>query len=149
MDLQEQTHNPEGPAEELEKEHDRYLRLMSVFDFFRRRTSERCLEAGQRGKRDLLLGLLDVADDFERALQSGENGAASARPVYEHLLSIFSANGLQRIETEGMDFDPAVHEAVMTEDDFDFLPGTIIREIRSGWTLDGKLLRPARVSVAE
>jgi molecular chaperone GrpE (heat shock protein) len=96
--------------------------------------------------------LLPVIDDFDRALAAETLDAAYAEGVrltYRHLLGVLENLGLEQIRAVGEVFDPYVHEAVTRVMTADAPEGTVVEEFRKGYRLrDGRLLRPAQVSVA-
>jgi molecular chaperone GrpE len=107
----------------------------------------------RRGKRELLLKLLDVVDNFNRALAAKDADAAALRTGLEVLLrqmeGILSAEGVQAIESVGKTFDPSVHEAVAVWNSPEVKEDTVTDEIQRGYTYEGDVLRVARVRVAQ
>lgn len=141
------TQNPEGgddTSPPVYDEQEKYLRLAADFDNFRRRTAENSDRENARAKREFILDLLEVADDFDRALEQGERGL---EPIHRNLAALLRKHGVERIETLGETFDPELHEAVMVERDPTMPEGLVSRELRSGYFLNDDLLRPARVAV--
>jgi molecular chaperone GrpE len=141
--------------ERLEKvltdERERHLRLLAEFDNYRRRTKEERALAEETGKRDVLLGLLDVLDDFDRALlHTGERTDAIAeglRLIHLQLRNVIETHGVTPFESEGEVFDPGIHEAITMIDGDGEQSGRVYSEYRRGYLMNGKLLRPARVAV--
>lgn len=139
----------------LAKEKDDYLRLMAEFDNFRRRTSQEKLELVSSAAADTIKGLLPVLDDFERALkalQDSEDSAAAKEGtelIYNKLLGYLKTKGLAVIESLGKDFDTDLHEAVaqfpVEEKD---KKGKVYDVVQTGYTLNGKVIRFAKVVVA-
>ena len=139
----------------LAKEKDDYLRLMAEFDNFRRRTSQEKLELVSSAAADTIKGLLPVLDDFERALkalQDSEDSAAAKEGtelIYNKLLEYLKTKGLAVIESLGKDFDTDLHEAVaqfpVEEKD---KKGKVYDVVQTGYTLNGKVIRFAKVVVA-
>ena len=138
-------------TEELAAERERGLRLLAEFDNYRRRTKRERALAEQDGKREVLLALLDVMDDFERALLYVDEGsdavANGLRLIHQRLDDVLRANGVTPFESEGKPFDPTVHEAIATIDSDGDESGTVYAEDRRGYLINGELLRPARVTV--
>lgn len=138
---------------ELQQEQDRHLRTRADFDNYRRRVERDRDAAARQGKRALLLALVDLADDFDRALshvdESPESVAAGLHGMQRRLRSLLEAEGVQPFESVGQSFDPTRHEALATVQDFDGEPGTVVDETGRGYLWNGDLLRPARVRVAE
>jgi molecular chaperone GrpE len=138
---------------ELDHEHDMHLRSLADFDNYRRRV-ERDREAStRRGKRDLLLSMIDLLDGFERALPHMSGAPAPAlegiMAIHRQLLNSLEAQGVTPFETVGQRFDPELHEAVGSEQSDQHESGTVTEEVRRGYRWGDELLRPARVRVAQ
>lgn len=137
--------------EELDSERDRGLRMLAEFDNYRRRTRQEQAVAAQNGKREVLLALLDVMDDFDRALlHVGEApGAviAGLKLIRQRFDDVLHSNGVTPFESEGKPFDPTVHEAITVIEGESQESGTVYTEHRRGYFINGGLLRPARVGV--
>ncbi len=136
---------------ELETERERSLRLLAEFDNYRRRTKQESALAEQKGKREILLALLEVMDDFDRAIlhisKVSDPVAKGFGLIHRRLLDVLEANGVTAFESEGKPFDPTIHEAVALIDTEDGESGTVYAEERPGYFINGELLRPARVAV--
>ena len=140
--------------DELSLANDKYLRLYAEFDNFRRRTIKEREEARKMEGKDVIVSLLPVLDDFERALRSMEN-AVDIAPVKEgvtlvqhKLKNLLSQNGLKGMESIGNQFDPELHEAITnipapTEE----WKGKVIDEMEKGYYLNDKVVRFAKVIV--
>ena len=139
--------------EELDAERERGLRMLAEFDNYRRRTKQEQALAEQDGKREVLLALLDVMDDFDRAiLHVGDASDAVAnglRLIRQRFNDVLHSNGVTPFDSEGKPFDPTVHEAmtVIDSDGDGDESGTVYAEDRRGYFINGQLLRPARVAV--
>ena len=137
--------------EELETERERGLRMLAEFDNYRRRTRQEQSLAEQNGKREVLLALLDVMDDFDRALlHIGEAPNALAqglRLIRQRFSDVLDSHGVTPFDSEGEPFDPTVHEAMTVIDSDGEESGTVYTEHRRGYFINGELLRPARVAV--
>ena len=138
---------------ELAIERERRLRLAADFDNYRRRSRQDLIGARESGRRDVLLALVDVMDDFDRALahlgdasDAVSDGLHLTRRRHDDLLQSF---GVTAFESEGCRFDPTVHEALGVVECDTHEPGTVHSEVRRGYRWNGELLRPARVMVAE
>lgn len=141
-------------SEKIAKEKDDYLRLMAEFDNFRRRTSQEKLELVNVASEDTIKGLLPILDDCERAiaaLKDSEDSAAAKEGtelIYNKLMAYLKGKGLARIEAQGAAFDTDVHEAVaqmpVQEED---KKGKVFDVVQSGYTLNGKVIRFAKVVV--
>ena len=148
----------EKKVEELEnkvaKDKDDYIRLMAEFDNFRRRTSQEKLELVSVASMDTIKGLLPVLDDCERALdvlrKSEDSDAAKegTELIYHKLLAYLQSKGLAVIEALGKEFDTDLHEAVaqfpVQEDE---KKGKVFDVVQTGYTLNGKVIRFAKVVV--
>ena len=148
----------EKKVEELEnkvaKDKDDYIRLMAEFDNFRRRTSQEKLELVSVASMDTIKGLLPVLDDCERALdvlrKSEDSDAAKegTELIYHKLLAYLQSKGLAVIEALGKEFDTDIHEAVaqfpVQEDE---KKGKVFDVVQTGYTLNGKVIRFAKVVV--
>ena len=148
----------EKKVEELEnqvaKDKDDYIRLMAEFDNFRRRTSQEKLELVSVAAMDTIKGLLPVLDDCERALkvlkESNDSEAAKegTELIYHKLLAYLQGKGLAIIDAAGKVFDTDLHEAVaqfpVQEDD---KKGKVFDVVQTGYTLNGKVIRFAKVVV--
>ena len=137
--------------EDLTTGRERHLRLLAEFDNYRRRTKQERALAEETGKREVLLALLDVKDDVDRALlhirETSDAVADGLRLIQQRFNNLLAAHGVEAFESEGEVFDPEIHEAMtMIEGDGE-QSGTVYSEHRRGYLMNGKLLRPARVAV--
>lgn len=136
---------------ELASERDRSLRLLAEFDNYRRRTNEERAFAEEAGKREILIALLDVMDDFDRALlhvgTAPDAVADGLKLIRQRFSDVLHSNGVTPFDSEGQPFDPAVHEAMTMIDSDGGESGTVYAEARRGYFMNGKLLRPALVAV--
>jgi molecular chaperone GrpE len=133
-------------------EREAYLRLLAEFENFRKRALKDREISELAGKERILLGFLDVLDNFERGIsQAADDSSALAtgmRMVLSQADHWLTSEGLIRIETSGKKFDPQCHEAIsQIEDDF-VEAGMIVEEMRRGYRWRDKLLRPAAVVVS-
>jgi molecular chaperone GrpE len=147
-----------SPTAEIERERDdykdRWLRKSAEFDNYRRRIERERREQADQAIVDLFQDLLSVVDDFDRALtvDAGEGGAAYRKGVeliHGKLHDLLRRYGVKPIEALGADFDPNVHQAVMHEESPEHREGEVIGELRKGYTINDRLLRPAMVKVAK
>lgn len=148
----------EKKLEELEnktaKDKDDYIRLMAEFDNYRRRTSQEKLELVSMASTDTIKGLLPVLDDCERALkvlmESNDSDAAKegTELIYNKLMSYLKTKGLAVIEAMGQDFDTDLHEAVAQFPvQEEAQKGKVFDVVQTGYTLNGKVIRFAKVVV--
>ena len=148
----------EKKVEELEnktaKDKDDYIRLMAEFDNYRRRTSQEKLELVSMASTDTIKGLLPVLDDCERALkvlmESNDSDAAKegTELIYNKLMSFLKTKGLAVIEAMGQEFDTDLHEAVAQFPvQEEAQKGKVFDVVQTGYTLNGKVIRFAKVVV--
>lgn len=138
---------------ELEESKDKYLRLYSEFENFRRRTAKERLELIKTAGEDVLGSLIPVVDDFERAKKSidGLEVEASVKEgvdlIYNKLIKVLDQKGLKAMEVEkGHDFNPELHEAVTQFPAPDeSLKGKVIDVLEKGYVLGDKVIRFAKV----
>jgi molecular chaperone GrpE len=137
--------------EELASERELSLRAIADFDNYRRRVRRERAAADHSGQGALLLALLEVADDFDRALAHvGETSDAvveGLRLIHRRLDGVLRSNGVTSFESEGRPFDPTVHEATSTVESGELESGAVHTVERRGYLWNGELLRPARVVV--
>jgi molecular chaperone GrpE len=145
-------------AERLQRErddyYDRLLRKTAEFDNYRRRVERERREQADQSVVDLLEDLLLVVDDFDRALtvEAGDGAAAYRKGIeliHGKLHDLLRKRGVLPIEALGADFDPNVHQAVVHEPSPGHRENEVIGELRRGYTMGGRLLRPAMVKVAK
>jgi len=139
--------------QELSREHNLYLRALADFDNYRKRVQRERESAAQAGKRPLVLALLDVLDDFERALAytntAPESILTGARVIHQRLKDLLQAQGVVPYTSAGQPFDPALHEAVDVINTDQATPGVVLNELSHGYRWGDEVLRPARVRVAQ
>ena len=137
--------------EDITTERERHLRLLAEFDNYRRRTKQEAGLAEATGKREVLLVLLDLQDDVDRALlhirETSDAVADGLRLIQQRFNNLLEAHGVTDFESEGEVFDPEIHEAMTMIDGDGEQSGTVYSEHRRGYLMNGKLLRPARVAV--
>jgi molecular chaperone GrpE len=154
----EETVNPErGEIErlkaELGQEHGLYLRALADFENYRRRVERERESVVKREKRELLLALLDLADDFERALAHVDDSpdaiVSGLRTIQRRLANVLATQGVKSFDSIGQSFDPAVHEAVGMAPSEQQEAGTVLDEVSRGYHWGDEVLRPARVRVVQ
>jgi molecular chaperone GrpE len=137
----------------LDREHAMHLRALADFDNYRKRVERERESTAQAGKRQLVLALLDVMDDFERALTYANTAPESilrgARVIYQRLRDLLQAQGVVPYTSAGQPFDPALHEAVDVLNTDQAMPGVVLNELSHGYRWGDEVLRPARVRVAQ
>ena len=149
---------------ELQRErddfYDRWLRKTAEFDNYRKRVDRERREQADQAITDLLEELLLVVDDFDRALETssvdapgddvgGDAYRKGVELIHAKLNDLLRKRGVRSIDTLGADFDPNLHQAVTHESSPDHREGEVIGELRRGYLIGDKLLRPAMVKVAK
>jgi molecular chaperone GrpE len=146
------------PADDLRHErddyHDRWLRKTAEFDNYRKRIERERREQADQAVVDLLHELLLVVDDFDRALTVEAGGEADAyrkgvELIHAKLYDLLRKWGVKPFESVGAGFDPNIHQAVMHEASPDHREGEVVGELRKGYMMGDRLLRPAMVKVAK
>lgn len=141
---------------ELQEQKDKYLRLMAEFDNFRRRTAKERLELVQTAGKDVIVSLLDVLDDCDRAEKqlAANDDIASQKEgvhlVFNKLRSTLQQKGLKAMESINQEFDVEKHEAI-TEipAPAEEMKGKVIDEVTRGYYLNDKIIRFAKVVVGK
>ncbi len=141
-------------TEKNDELNDRYLRLYSEFDNYRKRTNKERLELLKSASQDVIIDLLPVLDDFDRAIkamndqEADEETIKGVELVYNKLFGILSQKGLEPMNSLGKDFDTDFNEAITkipaTSKD---MIGKVIDVIEKGYLLNGKIIRFAKVVV--
>lgn len=142
----------ESVKQENEESTNRLLRLQAEYDNYKKRTQKE-KEAERKYKaQDLVSDLLPVLDNFERALAVEKTEATSGiidgiSMVYRQLQEAILNHGVEVIETEGKEFDPNLHHAVMQVEEDEFESNQIVEELQKGYLLKDRVIRPAMVKV--
>jgi molecular chaperone GrpE len=157
-DAETRVKDAEAHAEEEHNRAEGYVALLkrerADFTNYRRRVAQERAEQAQAAAADLIRQLLPVLDALERALRAvptelaGNQWVAGIRLIERALRGTLEGAGLERISAEGQPFDPHVHEALVQEDAPERPAGEVVRELRPGYRLGDRVLRPAQVSVA-
>lgn len=139
---------------ERDEYYDRLLRKTAEFDNYRKRIERERREQADQAVVDLLQELLLVVDDFDRALtvDASEGGASYRKGVeliHAKLNDLLRKYGVRPFEAVGADFDPNLHQAVVHEESSEHRDGEVIGELRKGYMIGDRLLRPAMVKVAK
>ena len=136
--------------------YDRLLRKQAEFENYKKRIDREKSEFMQFASAELMKELLGVLDSFDLAIRNGDTeGAAGANTlrgvelIHKQLQDTLARFGLKPVEAKGKKFDPNFHQAVATQATNEVEENTIIDEMRKGYTLNGRLLRPAMVSVSK
>ena len=141
-------------AAEKEELLNTLVRRQADFDNFRKRVEKERSQERQRGIEHVIEQLLPVLDAFDNALASASSpgGASEYGKGFElirrQLWDVLSKQGVARIDSVGKEFDPHVHHAIARVETAEHAEGTIVSELQTGYTLHGRVLRPAMVRVA-
>jgi molecular chaperone GrpE len=146
---------PDAAVAELQAEladlRDRSIRTLADFENYRRRSERERDELKRFAQGDVLRDLLPVVDNLQRALAAGgtvDDLKTGVELTLRQFRDLLKQRGIAEVPALGAPFDPAVHEAVARVDDETVTAPTVIDELQRGYTLHGKLLRPALVRVA-
>jgi molecular chaperone GrpE len=153
---------PEEPLTELEEakkealeNYDRYLRISAEFDNYKKRVQKDRTDLLNYGNERLIKELLPIIDSMERALSHLSNAedidafAEGLKLIYEQLLVSLKKHGVESIAAIGQEFDPNFHEAMMKVESDEIADNKIVEEFEKGYLLNGRLLRPSKVSIAQ
>ncbi len=144
----------DAATRERDELRDRLLRKSAEFDNFRKRVDRERREFADWAAAELVTDVLAVVDDFERALAVASPAEAQAfrsgiELIHRQLLDVLKKRGVTPVETAGQAFDPHLHPAVAYEESPGVADGQVIGELRRGYRLGERLLRPALVRVAK
>ena len=146
------------PLAELQRERDalqdRLLRVAAEFDNYRKRIDRERRDQADAATADAIEELLPIIDDLERALQvptpKGADGyRKGVELIHRQMTEFLRKRGVKPIQAKGADFDPHFHQAVAYEDSPDHRDGEVMEELRRGYVLGDRLVRPAMVKVAK
>ena len=142
-----------GRLELARKERDEYLndmrRMKAEMENSRKRQEKERARFVQLASERLVRELLPVLDNLERALEAEGDIREGVQATREHLMAVLEQDGLSSIASDGENFDPAFHEAVMSQPSDEHEEGTVIKTLERGYTLNGRPIRPAKVIVAQ
>jgi molecular chaperone GrpE len=156
---QQEPENSKQDLENLKKEYDsvydRLLRKQAEFENYKKRAEREKSEYIQFASSELMKELLNALDSFDLALRNAagdragsENTRRGFELIYKQIQDTLARFGLKPIEAKGKKFDPNFHQAVSTQASTDLEENTVVEEMRKGYTLNGRLLRPAMVTVS-
>lgn len=134
---------------------DKLMRLGAEFDNFRKRSNREKEELRKHATENIMVEMLEVSDNFERALHSAKSADDSksivegVEMVLKHFISILEKEGVKKIECKGEEFDPYLHEAMMHIETDEHPDNTIIDVHKPGYMLHSKVIRPVMVTVAK
>jgi len=153
---QTETSEVDSLKAQLQEANDKFLRLYAEFDNYKRRTMKERTDLLQTAGKDVMLALLPVIDNFERAQKAAETAAdleaykEGVKLIHHQFSSILQARGLQTIDSIGSDFNVDLHEAITNiPAPSEEMKGKVIDETEKGYTLNGHVIRFAKVIVGE
>jgi molecular chaperone GrpE len=143
----------EEVSSQLEEANARYVRLAADFDNYKKRARQEQSDTMRFAAATVAERLLPVLDDAERALEHvpdgvDENWLKGVRLTFQKLQEVLAALGVERVESVGSPFDPKLHEAVGSDETSEHPEDTVTTELRPGYRMHDRILRPALVKVA-
>ncbi len=140
--------------QKIDELNDKYIRLFSEYDNYRKRTLKEKIELSKTASEEVIIAILPVLDDFERAIKSfgemkvNENFKEGVVLIFNKFLTVLSQKGLKQMKTIGESFDTEYHDAVTSipAPSKDMI-GKIVDEIEKGYLLNGKVIRYAKVVI--
>jgi molecular chaperone GrpE len=151
--------NDDALKQERDDLYERLLRTTAEFDNYRKRTDRERREQAEYAAVDLIRDLLPVIDDLDRALAAPIDAGAGAERIATYrdgvdlirrqLTEVLRRRGVEAVETVGKDFDPQWHEAIANDPIDGHREGEITAEVRRGYRIGQRLIRPAMVKVAK
>jgi molecular chaperone GrpE len=158
VETEEVENEAEAPSEESETEKmqaeiadlkDKYLRLYSDFDNFRKRTAKERIEQRQNASEDMIKEFLVITDDIERASTNAAEGEISEgiQLIFSKFNKILTSKGLKPMESKGTEFNVDLHECITQFPAGDEMSGKVVDEVEKGYFLNDKVIRFAKVVV--
>ena len=151
--------NTEETAEEKTEEkaddgNEKYVRLMAEFQNYKKRVAKEKNDIREYATEKLVMELLPVLDNFERALAASAEDdpagyAKGMELIFTQMVTELQKSGLAEVEAEGQDFDPTKHNAVMTEENEELESGKVSKVLQKGYALNDKVIRPSMVAVTK
>ncbi|MCT4621188.1 MAG: nucleotide exchange factor GrpE [Marinisporobacter sp.] len=141
--------------EEKEELNSQYLRMTADFQNYRKRVEKEKSDIYQFANEKLILDLLPIVDNFERAVKSykdegkDESFTQGVEMILQQFLDVIKKNGVEEIEALEKEFDPNFHHAVMQEESDEYESNTVIDVFQKGYVLNGKTIRPSMVKVVK
>ena len=142
-----------GESAELAALKDKYLRTLAEYENFRKRSEKEKTQMYELGGKSIIEHLLPIVDNFERALehiseeQKEDPFVKGIEGIYKQFQKMFADCDIRPIEAVGQKFDPALHNAVMTEEDGDAEEDTVTADLQKGYTYRGNVVRHSMVKV--
>ena len=150
---EEETSSGKEENAELVQLKDKYLRTLAEYENFRKRSEKEKAQMFELGAKSIIEQLLPVVDNFERALEhipeeeKESSFTKGVEGIYKQIQKMFSDCDIQAIEAVGQKFNPALHNAVMTEEEGDAEEDTVTADLQKGYTYRGNVVRHSMVKV--
>lgn len=141
--------------QEAADNYEKYLRAAADMENYKRRAAREKADAINYGNESLIRDILPIVDSLERALDQSSNSkdfdsfVEGLNLIYDKLLAVLTKHGVEKIDAAGKDFDPHFHEAVLQVESDDVDANKVVEMFENGYLLNGRLLRPVRVSVSK
>jgi molecular chaperone GrpE len=153
----EQLDELKARAEKADEHWERLLRTTADFDNFKKRAAREKQEAIRYANEGVLEKLVPVLDNFDAALSAAQTSSADGAQslqtgvamIFQQLKKVLTESGLEEVDATGQTFDPNLHEAVSQQESADVPEGNVLQQLRKGYKLRDRLLRPATVVVAK
>jgi len=151
----EEFHALEDKSKKSEEYFDRLLRLQADFDNYKKRLEKDRVEFIKFANEEIIAEILKILDDFERAVEAGkvkhdfDTLYKGIEMIHKDLRGFLKEKGVKEIEAKGKLFNPNEHEAMMQEETDKHPEDHIVEEFQKGYTLNGRVIRPAKVKVAK
>lgn len=144
----------EKTDEKADDGNEKYVRLMAEFQNYKKRVAKEKNDIREYATEKLVLELLPVLDNFERALAASAEDdpagyAKGMELIFTQMVTELQKSGLAEVEAEGQDFDPTKHNAVMTEENEELESGKVSKVLQKGYALNDKVIRPSMVAVTK
>ena len=142
-------------AEKSDEYFDKLLRIQAEFDNYKKRLEKEKIEFIKFANSDIILEMLKILDDFERAVEAGKSKHdfdilyKGVEMIWNDLKEFLKQKGLKEIEAKGKPFNPHEHEAMMQEERDDEPEGHVVEEFQKGYKLNDRVIRPAKVKVSK
>jgi molecular chaperone GrpE len=153
----EQFEDLKSRAEKADENWERLVRTSADFENFKKRAAREKQEAIRYANEGLLEKLVPVLDNFDAALSAAQTSSADGAQslqagvamIFQQLKRVLTESGLEEVDATGQAFDPNLHEAVSQQESADVPEGNVLQQLRKGYKLRDRLLRPATVVVAK
>lgn len=144
----------EKTEEKADDGNEKYVRLMAEFQNYKKRVAKEKNDIREYATEKLVMELLPVLDNFERALAASAEDdpagyAKGMELIFTQMVTELQKSGLAEVEAEGQDFDPTKHNAVMTEENEALESGKVSKVLQKGYALNDKVIRPSMVAVTK